>query len=58
MKKSEYTCKEGKQTHIPSFIYNGFRYVYVEGITEEQATEDLLTYMCLSSDFSECGNFS
>ena len=58
VQKSEYICKEGKQTHIPSFIYNGFRYVYVEGITEEQATEDLLTYMCLSSDFSECGNFS
>ncbi len=58
VQKSEYICKDGKQTHIPSFIYNGFRYVYVEGITEEQATEDLLTYMCLSSDFSECGNFS
>ena len=58
VQKSEYICKDGKQTHIPSFIYNGFRYVYVEGITEEQATEDLLTYMCLRSDFSECGNFS
>lgn len=58
VQKSEYICKAGEQTHIPSFIYNGFRYVYVEGITEEQATEDLLTYMCLSSDFSECGGFS
>lgn len=58
VQKSEYICKDGKQTHVPSFIYNGFRYVYVEGITEEQATEDLLTYLCLGSDFSECGNFS
>lgn len=58
VQKSEYICKGGKQTHVPSFIYNGFRYVYVEGITEEQATEDLLTYLCLGSDFSECGNFS
>lgn len=58
VQKCEYTCKDGEQTHIPSFIYNGFRYAYVEGITEEQATEDLLTYMCLSSDFSDCGGFS
>lgn len=58
VQKSVYICKDGQQTHVPSFIYNGFQYVYVEGITEEQATEDLLTYMCLSSDFSECGNFS
>lgn len=42
VQKSVYICKEGEQTHTPSFIYNGFRYVLVEGITEEQATENLL----------------
>lgn len=58
VQKSEYICKAGEQIHIPSFIYNGFRYVLVEGITDEQATESLLTYMCLSSDLSERGGFS
>ena len=58
VQKSEYICKEGKQTHTPSFIYNGFRYVFVEGITEEQATEDLLTYLKMSSLKGKAGKFS
>ena len=58
VQKSEYICKDGKQTHTPSFIYNGFRYVLAEGITEEQATEDLLTYLKMSS-LPECaGGFT
>lgn len=58
VQKSEYICKEGKQTHTPSFIYNGFRYVLVEGITEEQATEDLLTYLKMSSLKGRAGGFT
>lgn len=58
VQKSEYICKEGKQTHTPSFIYNGFRYVFVEGITEEQATEDLLTYLKMSSLKESAGKFT
>ena len=58
VQKSEYTCKEGKQTHTPSFIYNGFRYVFVEGITEGQATEDLLTYLKMSSLKENAGKFT
>lgn len=58
VQKSEYICKEGKQIHTPCFIYNGFRYVYVEGITEEQATEDLLTYLKMSSLKENAGKFT
>ena len=58
VQKSEYICKDGKQTHTPSFIYNGFRYVFVEGITEEQATEDLLTYLKMSSLKENAGKFT
>ena len=58
LQRSEYICKEGKQTHTPSFIYNGFRYVFVEGITEEQATEDLLTYLKMSSLKESAGKFT
>lgn len=39
-----------EEIFIPPFTYHGFRYVLVEGITEEQATEDLLTYMVFNSD--------
>ena len=58
VQKSEYICKEGKQTHTPSFIYNGFRYVLVEGIAEEQATKDLLTYLKMSSLTETAGKFT
>ena len=37
VQKDVYICKDGKQTYTPSFVYHGFRYVYVEGITAEQA---------------------
>ena len=34
-----YVCKgEGVETYQPTFTYHGFRYVKVEGITEDQAT--------------------
>lgn len=58
VQKSEYICKDGEQVHTPSFIYNGFRYVLVEGITEEQATEDLLTYLKMSSLKENAGGFT
>ena len=58
VQKSVYICKEGEQTHTPSFIYNGFRYVLVEGITEEQATKDLLTYLKMSSLKGNAGKFT
>ena len=58
VQKSEYTCKSGYQTHTPSFIFNGFRYVYVEGITEAQATKDLLTYLKMSSLKESAGKFT
>ena len=57
VQKSEYICKDGAQTHTPSFIYNGFRYVLVQGITEEQATKDLLTYLKMSSLEENAGKF-
>lgn len=58
VQKSEYICKDGNQTHTPSFIYNGFRYVLAEGITEEQANADLLTFLKISSLPSCAGEFA
>ncbi len=42
----------------PQFTYHGFRYAVVLGITDEQATEDLLTGIICSSAIEERGNFS
>ena len=35
----------------------GYRYLYVTGIEEEQATEDLFTYLVMSSDLENRGSF-
>lgn len=54
-----YYCGGKKtETHIPKFTYDGFRYVFVTGITEKQATPDLLTYIVCSSNKRINGNFS
>lgn len=57
VQRDQYICKEGKQEYVPSFTYHGFRYVYVTGITEEQATKDLLTYWVIHSDIPSKGYF-
>ena len=41
----------------PMFTYQGFRYIYISGITEEQADDDLLTYLVMSSDLEKTGGF-
>lgn len=54
-----YTCRgEGIETYTPSFTYHGFQYVTVTGITEEQATPELLTYLVMNSDLKMCGSFT
>ncbi|MBE6756998.1 MAG: hypothetical protein E7552_00400 [Ruminococcaceae bacterium] len=54
-----YICK-GDETEVytPSFVYHGFRYVAVFGISEEQATPDLLTQCVYHSTLHSCGGFS
>ena len=52
-----YTCREGEQSYEPHFHYSGFRYILVEGITEEQATKELLTFRVMSSDIKTVGGF-
>ena len=52
-----YICKDGIQSYTPSFTYHGFQYVFVEGIKDEQATIDLLTYIVMHSDLPSAGSF-
>ncbi len=44
-----YICKGGDETYMPSFTYHGFRYALVTGIREEQATDELLTYVVMNT---------
>lgn len=53
----EYICAGGEAEHTPKFTYHGFRYVYVTGITKEQATPELLTYQVMHTDFPMRGRF-
>ena len=52
-----YTCKEGYQSYTPSFTYMGFQYVYIEGIDDNQATEELLTMLIMHSNIERISDF-
>lgn len=53
-----YTCGGRQEEYASSFTYYGMRYCLVSGITEEQATEDLLTFEVMTSDLKDMGWFS
>jgi alpha-L-rhamnosidase len=48
---------EGEEVYEPRFVYHGFRYVKVTGITDEQATSDLITYMVYHTKLDSLGDF-
>lgn len=50
-------CKDGENLYTPTFTYHGFRYVRVEGIKKEQATEELLTYLVMNTELGNKGEF-
>ena len=53
-----YTLKGGDwETYTPRFTYHGFQYVSVDGITDEQATLDLLTFEVMHSNVKTRGDF-
>ena len=53
-----YICSGGEEEWLPIFTYHGFRYCLVLGLEDEQATEDLLTYMVMNSDLYSAGGFT
>ena len=56
--KDIYTCRGNEEeSWQPRFTYHGFRYVLVEGLTEAQATKELLTYHVMHSDLARHGDF-
>jgi alpha-L-rhamnosidase len=56
--KDTYICKGvGDEVYTPTFTYHGFRYVKVLGISEEQATSQLLTYIVYHTELNTRGDF-
>lgn len=54
-----YICKgEGREVYQPTFTYHGFRYVKVNGITREQATEGLVTFLVYHTALASRGDFT
>ena len=57
--RTEYVCSgAGEETHEPHFTYYGFRYAKVSGITREEATPELLTYVVMNTELNSRGDFS
>lgn len=53
-----YICKgNSEETYMPMFTYHGFKYVLVMGLEEEQATEDLLTYVVMNTALEKRAEF-
>lgn len=56
--KDTYVCKGvGVEVYQPSFTYHGFRYAKVTGITENQATKALLTFLVYHTEMRTHGDF-
>lgn len=54
-----YVCRgDGEEVYEPSFTYHGFRYVRVNGITGQQATKELLTYLVYHTELHSRGGFA
>lgn len=58
MHVDRYTLRGDRaERYMPHFTYHGFRFVEVTGITEQQATQDLLTFYEMSSSFAQTADF-
>ncbi len=55
--KDTFICKGGEEYFVPKFKYDGFRYAYVEGLSEEQATSDSLVCIEMHSDVMKKAEF-
>ncbi len=58
LQRTTYIAKgEGREEYLPHFTYYGFRYAKVTGVSKEEATEELLTYVVMYTDLKTRGGF-
>ncbi len=53
-----FICSGEEDTFMPYFTYHGARYCIVTGITEEQATKELLSFVVCNSALSHTAEFT
>lgn len=59
VQRTEYTCRgEGIEEYTPHFTYYGFRYAFVTGVEESQATPELLTCVVMNTALGDRGDFA
>lgn len=56
--KDVFICKGGYEEFVPKFKYDGFRYLFVEGLEEDQATEDAFEFWTMSSNLEKRASFA
>lgn len=58
MQSDVFVCSGNEDVFEQRFAYYGYRYCYVWGITESQATDELLTAIEAYSDIKQIGDFT
>lgn len=54
-----YYCRGGdEEIFVPPFVYHGYRYLYVEGLRDDQATADTITYLEINTQLSDTADFN
>lgn len=56
--QEEYITKDGLNVYQPSFTYHGFRYIYVEGLTESQVKKSTFTMLAITCNAKKVLQFS
>ena len=54
----KYICKAGEQAYQPSFVWNGYRFLFVKGMTEEQAKTVKIEALEVRSSVDIRGHFA
>lgn len=58
VQQGRYICKEGAQTYQPSFAWHGYRFLFIEGLTEEQVKEIEIEALEIRSSVEIRGHFA
>ena len=58
VQQGKYICKEGAQVYEPSFVWFGYRYLFIEGLTEEQVKRMTVEALEIRSSVALRGHFS
>ena len=58
VQQGRYICKEGAQTYQPSFAWYGYRFLFIEGLTEAQVKTLELEALEIRAEVEDRGSFA